>query len=255
MLGRVLISQAEGMSRLVYLPTPQLKTVQQPFYQFLWNNKSDKISRKVLCQDYINGGLKAVHFTDLNHSLKLVWLFMYFSPGDSFWKLIPNQILATLGGLRLLTFCNFLPKKLGISLPSFYNDILDAWKTITQEDKYIYDQIIWNNYNLLIQGKSFFFQGMFDKGIQYVRDLFDQRGNVLRFIELRATCGIESKKRTYNSIRTAVLKGVRNQPFCSTNQEMDLDDTPCCEAVKLDVIHKSKVFCNILQNQNTQNPH
>ena len=44
------------------------------FYQFLWNGKGDKIKRKIMINDYCEGGLKMIDFVSFNKSLKTTWI-------------------------------------------------------------------------------------------------------------------------------------------------------------------------------------
>ena len=45
------------------------------FFKFIWNDKTDKISRsQVVVQDYPDGGLKMVHLKSYVKSLKVTWL-------------------------------------------------------------------------------------------------------------------------------------------------------------------------------------
>ena len=45
----------------------ELNTVK---YKFLWNKKGDKIKRKVMINNYSEGGLKMINITSFNKSLR-----------------------------------------------------------------------------------------------------------------------------------------------------------------------------------------
>ena len=47
------------------------------FYKFLWNDKGDKIKRKVMINDYPEGGLKMIDIASFNKSLKATWIQKY----------------------------------------------------------------------------------------------------------------------------------------------------------------------------------
>ena len=47
------------------------------FYNFLWNDKSDKIKRSIMINDYSEGGLKMIDTASFNRSLKATWIKKY----------------------------------------------------------------------------------------------------------------------------------------------------------------------------------
>ena len=67
-------------SQLVYLLSPMpsnyhaINEINTLFYQFLWNGKGDKIKRKIMINDYCEGGLKMIDLVSFNKSLKTTWI-------------------------------------------------------------------------------------------------------------------------------------------------------------------------------------
>ena len=47
------------------------------FYNFLWNDKGDKIKRNIMINDYPEGGLKIIDIDSFNRSLKAIWIKKY----------------------------------------------------------------------------------------------------------------------------------------------------------------------------------
>ena len=45
--------------------------IKKSIFSFIWNKKPDKIKRNIMCQDYINGGLRAPDPDILFKSLRL----------------------------------------------------------------------------------------------------------------------------------------------------------------------------------------
>ena len=62
----------------IFLLLPLLENFSQklntPFFQFLWNNKQDRIKRDTLCSDYFKGGLKMANVCVFIKSLKINWI-------------------------------------------------------------------------------------------------------------------------------------------------------------------------------------
>ena len=98
---------------------------------------------------------------------------------QSSWKIILSHYLRQVGG-RLFLSCNFSVKKLPVTLPKFYVECL---QTFSEHSASVREQIlnlsnssrsstvIWNNRHILIDGKSVFYQGLFDKGIITLENL------------------------------------------------------------------------------------
>ena len=91
-LGIVLIVKSKAISRLIYqlsmLPTPSsncIDKVKHLLYKFIWENKRDKIKRKVMNQDYKLGGCRMIDITVQNKALKLSWIPCILENVDSFW--------------------------------------------------------------------------------------------------------------------------------------------------------------------------
>ena len=108
---------------------------------------------------------------------------------QSSWKIILSHYLRQIGG-RLLLSCNFNVKKLPITLPKFYVECL---LTFSEHSASVREQIlnlsnssrsstvIWDNRHILIDGKSVFYQSLFDQGIITLENLVTDT-NVLNIL-------------------------------------------------------------------------
>ena len=91
-------------------------------------------------------------------------------------------IFKSYGGFYFLLSCNYDAKDFR-NVPSFYKDIL----LFFQELKALYgchhgqDTILFNNKEIRIGGKPFFWEEWFEKGIRTIKDLLDKNGNLLSF--------------------------------------------------------------------------
>ena len=54
-----------------------IKEINTIFYKFLRNDKGDKIKRKIMINDYSEGGLKIIDIASFNKSLKAKWIQKY----------------------------------------------------------------------------------------------------------------------------------------------------------------------------------
>ena len=92
-------------SQLVYIFSPlqtnheAIKEINTIFYKFLWNDKGDKIKRKIMINDYSEGGLKMIDIASFNKSLKATWIQKYLDPESrSKWKRLFDSELERNGG-------------------------------------------------------------------------------------------------------------------------------------------------------------
>jgi len=80
LLGKITVLKSLAASQLVYLLSPLqsdynvINEIDKLFYQFLWNGRGDKIKRKVMINDYRDGGLKMIDLISFNKSLKATWV-------------------------------------------------------------------------------------------------------------------------------------------------------------------------------------
>ena len=81
LLGKIAVIKSLAIPKLVHLfqtlPNPtnaQLIKLNTQLYKFIWNNKPDKISRKIIVRDIPEGGLRMCHIPSFVKSLKIMWL-------------------------------------------------------------------------------------------------------------------------------------------------------------------------------------
>ena len=155
-----------------------LKEVNKIIFNFIWKGK-DKEKRSALISDVEHGGLRAPHLESIIKAQQIMCCKKFANSQQSSWKIILSHYLRQMGG-RLLLSCNFNIKKLPITLPKFYAECL---LTFSEHSASVREQIlnlsnssrsstvIWNNRHILIDGKSVFYQSLFDKGIITLENL------------------------------------------------------------------------------------
>ena len=79
--GKITVLKSLVVYQLVYLLSPLrskiLHEINDLFYSFLWNGKSDKIKRKVMINDPCDVGLRMIDLISFNKSLKTTWIEKY----------------------------------------------------------------------------------------------------------------------------------------------------------------------------------
>ena len=98
LIGKIHIVKTFGLSQLVFImksiaiPRKVLEDVNTLFFKFVWKKQLDnkkafeKIKRNVLCNDYLNGGLRMIDIRHFQDSILLEWAHSFItSPVDSPW--------------------------------------------------------------------------------------------------------------------------------------------------------------------------
>ena len=137
-----------------------IKEINGRFYNFLWNDKGDKIKRNIRINDYPEGGLKMIDIDSFNRSLKAVWIKKYLdTENQEGWKSFFNLELRKYEDVVTLT--GNLNKKdtcvLKVSNP-FIKEILEIWsevifeQTVVSEDHFL-SSPLWYNSLIRIENK------------------------------------------------------------------------------------------------------
>lgn len=95
-LGRVAVLKSLILSKLIYwwtlLPNPPnhlIHQLQKKCFQFVWDNKNDKIKRTIAVQTIQKGGIGVPHIETYIKSLKIVWMKKILSDSQNpKWKQI-----------------------------------------------------------------------------------------------------------------------------------------------------------------------
>lgn len=79
-IGRILLTKAEGVSRFVYpalsltVPDSTCKDINNIFINFVWKNKHHYLRKEILSGSREEGGFELLDFKDLNYTFKLKWV-------------------------------------------------------------------------------------------------------------------------------------------------------------------------------------
>ena len=119
-----------------------------------------------------------IDFEIMERTLKIAWIKGIAESGDASWKTILNYAVSQFGGIDFPINCDYDVKSLNLEqLPDFYRTALCYWKEFkySSDSKEIpvCDQIIWNNRNIRLDGKTIFINEWYNKGIIYIQDLLN----------------------------------------------------------------------------------
>ena len=159
-IGKISLIKSTILSKFVPLftsiPTKKLylDQINEIVYNFLWDQKQDKIKQKVICANYMQGGLKMINIYNFVKGLKISWINRLINNmnDNSEWSELFNGFygksdkLTTLGG----EWGEWFFKKRQIT-NEFWLEVFNSWKQLcrVQEPKSnieINSSCLWYNY-------------------------------------------------------------------------------------------------------------
>ena len=90
--GKITVIKTHILSKCIHLltsiPTCEifLKDVQRLFFNFLWDEKPDKVKRSSLISDYNSGGMKMIDIYSFERALKVSWIKRLLFQKKSLWN-------------------------------------------------------------------------------------------------------------------------------------------------------------------------
>ena len=224
LFGKVNFIKTYALSKIIFpasmLSVPQevVKKLNSMFYNFIWG-KRDRVTRAVVCNSMSKGGLGMIDLNIFFTTLKVSWVKRYINcPGK--WKSgfeeiahkinVPSNYLLKINSIKLST---------DASVDKFYADVLCSfYKCKTLKDinllnhNDIVTQPLWFNEMFTYKGKYMFFKEWVDAGILYVKDIVNDKGQVMTQIELTnkigRNCNIMHQMFMFNNSTVRKLKAM-----------------------------------------------
>ena len=208
LIKSLLISQMNHL--FISLPTPPNKFINDLnniLYNFLWKSKVDKIKRKQITQDYLNGGLQMIEINNYIQGLKSSWIKRLINYQNSNWKTLVNKLIDT--DKLFKTGSDYINIAVYNLNNTFCRDTLFAFQNIQdkmkiQTWKEFSTQPIWFNKNITIGNKSLFFSEWFKKNILFISDLLDENGCYLNIIDLQNKYNTETNFLTFYGLQKSI---------------------------------------------------
>lgn len=187
-IGKITVIKTFIISKLNYLfsslPTPKQSTIKKIIdiiYNFLWDNKPDKINRIQLSQDYLQGGLKMINIQHFIKATKSTWVRRLLNGNGAPWISILDPNLLITNNLSVFgpQWCKTLIRNVK---NSFWKDVFESWQEVSEATvlKYNSDYInscLWYNGN--ISKFPLFYPSWFKKGIVFIKDILNNDGSLL----------------------------------------------------------------------------
>lgn len=219
-LGKITVIKSILLPKFTHLfltiPVPSdkfLKDLESMLYKFLWNNKPDKISRKLIAQDYNQGGLRMIHIENFVKGLKITWIRrMIQTSNEVDWiSLFENTHETSLNLIlkRGDSYTYDLSKK---SNNKFWKETLlftsQLHSILLNRIKEINDLTntpIWLNSHIKIDGKPILYRTWNVKGIYCIQDLFNIEGAMLSYEQFCNKYDFRTPFTLFMGIKLAIL--------------------------------------------------
>ena len=109
-----------------------MKELNSTVFSLLWTQKTDKIKRNVITQEYENGGLKMLDIKAFIFALKSTW-FRRILNTEGIWQNIISQFFDI--KLLLKFGAAYVEKVIDQQTNLFWKDILKAWKLLQEKSE------------------------------------------------------------------------------------------------------------------------
>lgn len=178
------ITQMLYLSAILKIPDWAIKEMENTLYEFLWNGKQHKVKTKMVIQDYNDGGFKMCDFSIMDKIQKLKWLKRLKDDKNSPWKSVFKSLMDSID-VDQFVLSPFLKNEIPKVSEFWYcvlTTLYEVRKSPSVEE--LYNEIVWYNRCIKSNGKTFYCKKLVDAGLIYVHQLFNDDGNLIKFIDL-----------------------------------------------------------------------
>ena len=260
----------------IALPNPNndiLSSLNNCFFEFIWNSKIDKVKRQTVTQDYLKGGLKMVDVKHFILSLKCTWIKRLTNSHkpwlDIFLAVHGNKVVEKLldfGDKYIYTILNHSN--------DFWSDVFQSWLPIVrimnndvllQNHEYV---PVWYNTNICVGNECIYINTWYQHGVKIIADFLDEDGNFLLQEEFTQKFRlIDICTMQYNSIISSISKFLnvmsvkRSEVKKKCFPYIPLYFKPIllnkkCSKVLYDMINSNNIIPKAIQKWNTElTPH
>ena len=164
--GKITIIKSLAMAKMNHyimsLPNPSyhfLKDLNRLFYNFVWNNKIDRVKRTVAIKPYKQGGLKMIDIFSFINALKITWIRRSIQK-ESKWLSLLYHMYPKLQKFHIFGIRYVKEELINID-NHFWKDVFHSWTYFTnsiRKTKWLdfINEPIWSNNSVKIGGKTLF---------------------------------------------------------------------------------------------------
>ena len=215
--GKIAICKTLLISQLIYcmtvLPSPNQEywsKVNKLLFNFLANNKGERLKRKTLIGPYKEGGFCMTDIEYQNRTIKIGWIKRLLTT-DGVWSSFIREKLPKVE-LEYLFRCNIRFKDLRTQIPtkSAWSEILKEWCNLNFKEEVegkeaVYNQNLWLNSHIKIGGEAGVNWKWYNAGIKWLSDIVNEdEGRMLTLSEIEFKYDIAIPFTEYLGLRTSI---------------------------------------------------
>lgn len=187
LIGKITVIKTLAVSTLVHilsaLPNPPktfIDEINKIFYNFMWNDKKDKIKRTNIIRAFNDGGLRMIDIKSFINALKLSTVKRYLKKSTSSNNIFPLRYMFLLGA-NIKNYVSHIDNH-------YWRDVLTAWGTFYKKHDFddkdieqILTQPLWLNHHF---ESSYIVKHWFHHGIHFIKDICNENG-ILNFKDFK----------------------------------------------------------------------
>ena len=212
-IGKITIIKTLALSKLSHLflclPSPEVdvvKTLENAFFKFIWDNKPDKIKRSTLKKNYLNGGLNMIDLNNFIAGLKCTWIRRMYVNHDANWVYSAKPYIQSPTNLIMLgsEYAKSVARK---CTNKFWSQVLNAWGKLqsriqmNSNNNALYSPL-W--YNPEISKAYLYLPHWYKKGIICLGDMISNEGVFVTQNLLQSIFGIKTNFLEYHRVITCI---------------------------------------------------
>jgi hypothetical protein len=254
-LGRITVLKSLILPKLVHLltalPNPSeklLKHINTLFFKFIWHNNHEKLKRTLITQDHKDGGIKMININNFMTAIKCTWIRRMILKNSKWITLFKS--VTKLSARDLIMYGDYFLKSKNEQITNtFWRDTLASWVKIQgkghpQNVVDILSINIWYNSRICIGNKPFLYKHYFNKGISFINDLLNEKGDFLIYEQFIIKYDITTHFLEYASLIKAIKTFIYNLDPLNENTFTTLQNP--IFPFKLNVLLKKKSGCKYL---------
>ena len=217
-LGRVAVIKSLLLSQIVHilisLPEPScaVKTkLQNMFFSFLWEDKPDRIKRKVTYQKIEHGGLGMPDINTFIKSLKVTWIRRLITNTNNTWTLLLSKQIKYTNILQHLGPDVFLHNAEIRKSNVFWNEVILSFKDfansikILNKDQFLNCPILFND-KLTIGNKVISNNQLLIREVFFIKHFYSDSDQVHTYHDFKNKYNVDIDFVTFKGIVTAISK-------------------------------------------------
>ena len=191
--GKITVIKTNILSKCIHLLTSIqtcdsfLNATHKLIFNFLWDDKPDKVKRSSVIGDYTSGGLKMIDIYNFERSLKVSWIKRIMNQKESLWNKLFHETYKNAN--NFIKFGDrWCSKMLPIIKNPFWIDVCKDWSLLCQKQQIttnsdILQSCIWYN-SKIFKNTSVCFSNWLKRGIYFVGDILSSDGKVMEKDEI-----------------------------------------------------------------------